>query len=363
MDLSNTRNRSVAASIDDFFLPNFCQGRAVFLLVLVTELFVLAMVLAASGIIGFSWDYLALVSLFVQWIVLLNALCLCALRRSLALLSLPQAVTAAYALILIITLLVSLIAQWVLAGADSGQSGFQVNINTLLRNLIVSAIMTGLVLRYFYVQNRLRQKEQAELQARIQALQSRIRPHFLFNSMNIIASLIESEPETAERVVEDLSELFRASLKQADSPVSLEHEIELCKRYIGIEKLRLGDRLRVNWQVEALPASASIPLLTLQPLLENAIYHGIQPLADGGQIGVLIQHQKGAINITVSNPCPETKVESSQKSNRIALENIRSRLQALYGEKARLSTHVSDGVFVTQLSYPLFDNELKKTNR
>ena len=358
--MTNTRNSLASSSETDFLLPNFCRGRAVFILVLVTELIVLAMVLAASGVIGFSWDYLALVSLFVQWIVLLNALLLCALRKRLAVLTLPQSISAAYGLALLTTLLVSMIAQWILAGADIEQLWVKVDSQALLRNLIVSAIMTGLVLRYFYVQHQLRQKEQAELQARIHALQSRIRPHFLFNSMNSIASLIGSEPETAERIVEDLSELFRASLKQGDSPVSMSSEIDLCQRYVGIEQLRLGERLQVNWQIETLPASATTPLLTLQPLIENAIYHGIQPLPAGGKIRILVQHQAGEIRITVSNPCPETKIETNRKSNHIALENILGRLQAHYGDKARLNTHVSEGVFVTQISYPL---NLKEANR
>lgn len=335
------------------FLPNFCQGRAVFVLVLVTELFVLTMVLASSGIRAFSWDYLALVSLFVQWIALLSALLLCLLRHRLARLTLVRAVTAVYVLILSVTLCATLVADWVMAGANGNAVSLQVDGYGLLRNLIISAIMTGMVLRYLYVQARLRRQEQAELQSRIQALQSRIRPHFLFNSMNIIASLIESDPHTAERVVEDLSELFRASLKGADKPVRLTRELELCQSYIGIEQLRLGERLQVNWQVETFPESATIPSLTLQPLIENAIYHGIQPLPQGGVIGILVQHQSGNMEVTVSNPYNPDAQPGNGSGNHIALDNIRGRMDAFYGSVARLSTHVSEGIFVTQLVYPL----------
>src|SRR5690606_15741716 len=127
-----------------------------------------------------------------------------------------------------------------------------------------------------YLTQQLRLRQKAELEARIQALQSRIRPHFLFNSMNSIASLIGIDPQAAEAAVEDLSGLFRASLGQSSAEVSLDDEFELCRRYLRMEQLRLGERLRVRWDVDAVPTTLPIPALSLQPLLENAIYHGIQ---------------------------------------------------------------------------------------
>ncbi len=341
----------VKQTSEGFFIPDLCAGRAVFVLVLVSELCVLAMVLAATGVKAFSWDYLALVSLFVQWVVLSSALLLCTLRDRLATLALPAAVTAAYAIVLGVTLVLSIAASWIMAGAQLSGTGWRIDGPVILRNLVISAIMTGLVLRYFYVHSRLRSQEKAELQARIQALQSRIRPHFLFNSMNSIASLIRSAPETAEQAVEDLCELFRASLKEADQPIGLHQEIDLCKRYVGIEQLRLGDRLEVDWRIGESLDSASIPMLTLQPILENAIYHGIQPLPEGGKIGVLVELQGGEVSITVSNPVT-TGSPANGDGNHIALDNIRSRLHAFYGAKAMLATHVADGIFVTRLQYP-----------
>ena len=145
-------------------------------------------------------------------------------------------------------------------------------------------------LRYNYIQRSLHTREESELHARIQALQSRIRPHFLFNSMNIIASLIPVDPDVAETVVEDLSELFRASLQEEGSEVSIEEELALCRRYTRIEYLRLGERLNIEWQIEDAVESVKIPLLTLQPLLENAIYHGIQPMPEGGTITVSLAY-------------------------------------------------------------------------
>jgi two-component system sensor histidine kinase AlgZ len=206
-------------------------------------------------------------------------------------------------------------------------------------------------LRYFYVQQQLRVQEQSELRSRIQALQSRIRPHFLFNSMNIIASLIESDPKTAESVVEDLSELFRASLNEAGSQVPLSEELALCERYVRIESLRLGERLSVDWQMEPVPAGVRIPLLTLQPLLENAIYHGIQPLPEGGTIGVRLWQEQSHVNVEISNPVADRP--ATTEGNRMAMENTRSRLGALYGTRAELVTGVRDGRYLTLLRLPV----------
>jgi len=222
----------------------------------------------------------------------------------------------------------------------------------VLGQLIIAGIITGLVLRYFYVQQRLRLQEQSELQSRIQALQSRIRPHFLFNSMNIIASLIATDPDTAESVVEDLSELFRASLNDAGNQVPIEEELDLCERYIRIESLRLGERLRLEWDVEDIGPATRIPLLTLQPLLENAIYHGIQPLPEGGTIELQLRYDGDFVIVRIVNPLPPSGQISESQGNRMALQNIRSRLGVLYGAKASLDTSTVGETFVTQLRFP-----------
>lgn len=336
----------------DFFLPNLCQANAVLALILITELSVLAMVLAATGVRGFSWHDLALASLFVQWIVLLSALLLCLLRQRLAEQSLLSVIVQCYLVVMVITLVATVVSDWVLDGANWNIKQFYVDTPGLLKNLLVSMIITGMALRYWYLQDSLRKKERAELQARIQALQSRIRPHFLFNSMNIIASLISSDPENAERVVENLSDLFRASLTEAQAPVSLEHEIELGQRYVEIEQLRLGDRLKVEWLIDEHCRQADIPLLTLQPLLENAVYHGIQPRADGGLVTVEIKQEKSKIRIQITNPVPEEGVTRQTAGNSLALNNIRARLQAVYGGEARLRSYCNDQQFVTELILP-----------
>ncbi|MEM7098773.1 MAG: sensor histidine kinase [Pseudomonadota bacterium] len=340
-----------------FAIPELCTTSAVTLLILFSQLLVVVLLFAGGEV---SWVRFGLMSLYVQWVALVSAGLLCALRTYLANLPLGLGVSLMFVVVLSVTAGVGIVAHFVV-NPDRDLLG------TLTSQLLVSGIITGLVLRYFYVQQRLRIQEQAELNSRIQALQSRIRPHFLFNSMNIIASLIASDPDTAEVVVEDLAELFRASLNEADNRVPLDQELELCKRYIRIEALRLGDRLHMDWQVEDCEEVVQIPLLTLQPLLENAIYHGIQPLPEGGTISVRVTYPGDEVLICIANPVPDPSLTRESEGNRMALANIRSRLGVLYGPNATLETRmeinegaadessavVSDGHrFVTQLRFP-----------
>jgi two-component system sensor histidine kinase AlgZ len=201
----------------------------------------------------------------------------------------------------------------------------------LFRNLAVSAIISALLLRYLYVQHQWKQQIQAEAQARVQALQARIRPHFLFNSMNNIAALINSDPQRAEQAVEDLSDLFRVTLREASERVTLAEEIEVSCRYLRLETLRLGDRLDVKWHINTLPMQRKVPSLILQPLLENAVYHGIEPLPAGGTVHITGCVEGPRIRITVRNPKPHIGSARHRKGNQIALNNIRLRLQLAFG--------------------------------
>lgn len=328
-----------------FSVPNLCSAPAIALVVLVAELLVLVLLFAGSQI---SWVRLALLSLFVQWVALLSAGALCACRPLFSRLALVPGMLLAFVVVMLVTLAVGIAADRVVAGAVLGSP---VAWDMIAREQVIASIIAALALRYFYVQQQLRAQEQSELRSRIQALQSRIRPHFLFNSMNIIASLIETDPVTAESVVEDLSELFRASLNDAGNQVPLREELALCERYVRIESLRLGDRLTLDWQLEPIPAGVKIPLLTLQPLLENAIYHGIQPLPEGGTIGVRAWVETGSVNVEISNPVAVERVRT--EGNRMALDNIRSRLAVLYGPAASMHTEVDAGRYVTRLQLPL----------
>ncbi|MNN21175.1 Sensor histidine kinase YehU [compost metagenome] len=211
--------------------------------------------------------------------------------------------------------------------------------------------MSGLVLRYFYLQSQWRRQQQAELRARLEALQARIRPHFLFNSLNSIASLIASDPDKAELAVLDLSDLFRASLATPGSLVAWRDELALGRRYLSIEQYRLGERLQLDWQVAGVPDDLPIPQLTLQPLLENAIIHGIQPRIDGGRIEVQASYHDGLFQLCVSNPY-DSEPAAVSRGTRQALGNIDARLVALFGPQATLSSERRDGRHFTCLRYP-----------
>jgi len=338
---------------EDFFLPDLCQAQSILFLVLVAELLVLVLVLASSSLLSFSWSRLGLTSLFVQWVVLTSATVLCNFRPRLMRMTIPYATLAGYGIIISLTLLFIILGEWITMLPEEPWRLEQTG--NVTRNLIVAGVMTGIAFRYFFLQHQLRRQEQAELNSRIQALQSRIRPHFLFNSMNIIASLISVDPETAEEVVEDLSMLFRASLNQSsDKPVTLAEELDLCQKYVHIESLRLDERLTVTWNINVDPAKVRIPLLTLQPLLENAIYHGIQPLPRGGEVQVDISIQDKKLIASITNPLPE-EVQQPAQGNRMALDNIRRRLEATYGASATIISQKNDKTFNTTISYPLTD--------
>lgn len=337
---------------EELFLPSFCDVRLVFVVVVITELFAFVLALVSPGILDDPWGDLGLISLFLQWIALVSAAVLCVTRPFLARFGAMAAALISYLLVLVVTALVSEAAFWVMMNtallSDTESNEHAV---FLIRNLTISTVIAALVLRYLYVQHQWRRRIETESSARIQALQARIRPHFLFNSMNTIASLTRLQPEVAEEAIHDLSDLFRASINNSDEKNTLEEEIILARRYLNIEELRLGGRLAVNWELEHLPLETRVPPLTLQPLLENAIYHGIEPLPEGGSIYIEGGVEDGEIRITISNPVPERPARSPQ-GNQIALENIRQRLQLAYPGKGRLEVHKRDDYYRVTLCIP-----------
>ncbi|WP_201772460.1 sensor histidine kinase [Endozoicomonas elysicola] len=346
---------------DDFFLPDLSSGQSVFMLVLISELFVLVQILALPGDIAFSWTRLAMLSLFVQWIVLSSSAFLYLARPLLKKLPTWQSVMISLLGVQIITLMLTLLAQTLLAPIHFIPDWQQVN-----RNLLAALIISAMLLRYFYIQYEVDIQQQVIHNARLDSLQANIRPHFLFNSMNIIASLIQINPEKAEQAVEDLSDLFRASLQNPghqdqSAVVPIHKEIQISKSYLRIEQQRLGDRLQVDWRICELPQRMTIPPFTIQPLVENAVYHGIQPLEEGGCININIEVNDQMVQISVENPMPYT--ETISKGNQIALNNIRSRLEMLYGSKASLTTDIKEQSdtkwFIARVQYPCrWDNTI-----
>jgi two-component system sensor histidine kinase AlgZ len=212
-------------------------------------------------------------------------------------------------------------------------------------------VVTALALRYFYVTHEWRHNVELQAKARVHALQARIRPHFLFNSMNTIAALTRSNPARAEEAVQDLADLFRANLNEKRNQISLAEEIDVARTYQRMEQLRLGERLHVEWKIEALPTDALVPGLTLQPLLENAIYHGVEPRPDGGVVTVTGEFNKGMITIVVKNPVPAANL-TMRDGNRLALANIKERLDLMYGERATVKAGRFDDQYIVTLRFP-----------
>ncbi len=330
------------------FLPNFAAINSVFVVVVTAELLAIVLAMADSGSPSEFILQLNLYSLFVQWIALVGSGLLSLLRSRCGNWSDLTVGLTAWGVLLLLTLITSWLAiqfLWVLR-----QPGSQLFF--ILRNLAISAIVAALVLRYLYLQHVWRLQAAAESQARFQALQSRIRPHFLFNSMNTIASLTRSDPEVAEEVVHNLSDLFRANLSDNHNLSTLSEELTLARGYLQIESQRLGDRLQVEWDLQGLPQDAVMPALLLQPLLENAVYHGIEPATDGGVIYIVGCYRRSKVNLSIRNTLPPEDRSSHREGNSLALENIRQRLQAVFASEAGLNMSMVDGEYQVRMFFP-----------
>ncbi|MCK4706146.1 MAG: histidine kinase, partial [Gammaproteobacteria bacterium] len=247
---------------DTGFLPNFCDVNVIFMLILLVELMALVLT-SAPATINF-WDQLAFISMLMLWIGLLNAAVLCKARHWLNALPCQAGILSSFILMMSVSLAFCLIIiainnQLMLDNLTSPLGDY-----FLARILLISAVIYAVLLRYFYVQQQWKIHIQAHSKAEIQALRARIRPHFLFNSMNTIASLITFSPEKAEKAVVDLSDLFRASLREQNTN-TLNDELELTKSYLDIESLRLDERLNIEWDVDQNLVETEVPALCLQP--------------------------------------------------------------------------------------------------
>jgi len=220
--------------------------------------------------------------------------------------------------------------------------------SALERYWALVALTTFALLAYFHLRERAPSPALSE--ARLQALQARIRPHFLFNSINAVLSLIRQEPKRAEVALEDMADLFRVLMADNRELTPLVREIELCRQYLGIEQLRLGERLRVDWQIDAFPRDALVPPLVLQPLLENAVYHGIEPRSEPGTISIHVYALRDELHAVLRNPYREAS--DHHAGNRMALANIRERLALHFDAEARLSVKASDDAYEVRIVMP-----------
>jgi two-component system sensor histidine kinase AlgZ len=223
----------------------------------------------------------------------------------------------------------------------------------LIRSLMITGIIGVLGIRYLILQKRSVVDGKLQQESKLQALQSRIRPHFLFNSLNSVASLTRSDPTKAEAVLHDLADLFRVLLADARKLVPVTAEREISRQYLEVEKIRLGDRLQVKWNVSNIPRSALMPALTLQPLLENAIYHGIEPRFAGGTIKIEMWGEGETLNIMISNPLPDVQKQTRSKGNKLAQENIRQRLATQFGSAASMQVIQEGGQYHVKVKMPI----------
>jgi len=344
----------MSAEPKQLYLPDFCTARAVLAIVIICELTALVVALARNqAVIGF-WPDLGRTSLFLLWIGLFGAGMLCVLRGYLNRQSPAKGSIIVLALTAAQVALISSAAY--LVGERAGRLVDAALIPVdhwtfLLRNVVIAIIITALALRYFYVTHEWRHNVELQAKARVHALQARIRPHFLFNSMNTIAALTRSNPARAEEAVQDLADLFRANLSEKRNQIPLSDEIEVARTYQRMEQLRLGDRLRVEWKVDSLPRDALVPGLTLQPLLENAIYHGIEPRAAGGTVTVTGEFKQGMITVVVRNPVPPANL-TVREGNRLALANIKERMDLMYGERSTVKAGRFDEEYIVTLRFP-----------
>ncbi len=337
------------------YLPDFCAAGTIFIVVLIAELVAIMLTLASHAEGRFFVD-LYKTSFFLMWFALLGSAIMCRLRARLEVAGQTRAFVISFFILLLLCLALAEIA-WQLAFIfsdffylDADHAEF------LLRTFAIGAIIIGLAMRYLYVSSEWRRSIVLEAQSRVSALQALIRPHFLFNSMNTIASLTRSDPRQAEEAVEDLSDLLRANLGASKDRTSLKQEFELAAIYQRIEKLRLGERLRVRWDIGDLPMRALIPSLTIQPLLENAIYHGIELLPDGGEVLVAGRRDGKYLTIDISNPVAEN-AERKRDGNQMAMSNIRQRYELAYGGRASVDVNDGGDSFSVRLRFPIEEPE------
>lgn len=348
-----TADTDTTANEPELFLPSFCDIRIVFSVVIIGELLAFLLTLASPHSHHNEWGQLSLLSMFIQWIGLSWAALLCTLRQWMTTIPMLAAGTVSYGSLLLCTIAFTEMAYW---GIPSlGGEILTINMTHwefLGRNLGIAAITGFLVLRYFFLRHQLKLGIEAENQARMQSLQARIRPHFLFNSLNAITSLIRHQPRVAEEAIEDLADLFRTNLDTARSTVSFYDELDIARRYLRMETLRLGDRLKIEWELEQMPEDASIPALTLQPLLENAIYHGIELLAQGGTIRCYARRKRNMLYLTIANPIPEQAQQSNRPGNQVAMDNIRQRLLAHFDNEGRVEVKQQNKQHEVTLMFP-----------
>ena len=334
----------------EIVIPDCCNIGVMFRTLLAVNGAVLVAILVQAQDLRSGFSAFVESSILVELACLSSLLALCGLRRIIRTIPLwGQRVACA----LVPAAVTSLIIRFILSNALLMMSFTRLSPKG---GLLVAALF-GIVLQNYF-ELRTRAFSPALAEARLQALQARIRPHFLFNSLNAVLSLIRTEPLRAETTLEDLADLFRVVMRDARDITTLDDEIRLCKQYLSIEKVRLGERLQVEWNIEDISDDilrrAEIPALLLQPLLENAVHYGVEPAREPVLIRIHLARSIDRIEIAVVNPVMAPVRESTEagSGNHMALANIRERLALLYDVEAQLTTTQARGFFEVRMRFP-----------
>jgi two-component system, LytTR family, sensor histidine kinase AlgZ len=323
----------------DGVLPNFCHLGVSLKILLSVEIAALGTAWAATGGIATALVQLTEQSALLQPALLLTLTALCLFGPLLRKLAYSTGLAATFALAVLVPNAVYLLVGGLFRAP---------RLASLLDVSAFSATLAVLLLGYFHMRSKA--LSPAITEARLQALQARIRPHFLFNSLNAVLSLVRSDPPRAERALEDLSDLFRALMSDTRQLAPLEDEIALTRAYLNLEELRLGERLKVVWYIENMPADALIPPLVIQPIVENAVYHGVEPHREPGEISLNIYHSQDMVHIVIRNPYAGEGTHHA--GNKLAMANIRERLALHFDLDATLKSELLGAVYQVHITLP-----------
>jgi two-component system sensor histidine kinase AlgZ len=319
-------------------LPNFRNLGILLRILLVVNMCGIGAAVITAPTLFDAWPELLAISALLQPLLIVTLLALVALNRLLH--RLPFFLGAG-AVVVIVLSLVAFADVLVLGRTREAAIAFE-------RHAVLGLLTVGMLLSYFTLRGRALSPALSE--ARLQALQARIRPHFLYNSINAVLSLIRQEPRRAETALEDMADLFRVVMGDNRELAPISREVELCRQYLGLEQLRLGDRLRVVWRVDNMPHDALVPPLVLQPLLENAVYHGIEPRVEPGEISIDIYAARNQVHAVLKNPY--SREGNHHGGNKMALNNIRERLQLHFDAEATLETRVGEDIYQVHITIP-----------
>lgn len=321
-------------------LPNFQNLGILLRIGIIVNVLAFAAAAVRSHDLRALWQQAIEIAALVEPLLILSLLVLAALNAPLRRMSFWLGVVAVIALELALTAGLHAVGRALLGPASAP--------GPLGRYWLLVALATAALLFYFDLRGRALSPALAE--ARLQALQARIRPHFLFNSINAVLSLIRQEPKRAETALEDMADLFRMLMADNRELAPLTREVDLCRQYLSLEQLRLGERLKVEWRTDRMPSDALVPPLILQPLLENAVYHGIEPRVVAGVVSIEIYAANEQVYAVLRNPYQEGG--EPHAGNRMALANIRERLALHFDAEASLATRVADGTYEVKIVMP-----------